>query len=451
MVIDVKNKRVTILGASRSGLGAAKLISGHGGQVFVTELASEDKMQAAVSMLNKLGIKYEFGGHSSSIYNCDFCVISPGISISSPVAEKFRSMNISLYSELEVASWFFKGEIIAVTGSNGKSTVTALTGEILKRAGIESITAGNIGTAFSEVAESVSSSGYAVVEVSSFQLEAVSDFRPHIGIFLNLTADHLNRHGTMDTYGKLKAGLFKNQTEEDIAVFNGDDEGVKNLLSNVRGKKYEFGLEQAEGRAGYVKNNILTVIGNSAEYQLADVSEIGIKGVHNVLNCLAASIAGINASVDTVIISEVLKTFKGLPHRMEFVEEIDGVKYYNDSKATNVDSVRYALTSFKEPVVLIAGGRDKDSDFSVLETMVKKHVRKMLLIGEAAEKMEKVLGPAVDTVLAESMEEAVYLASVSAEKGDAVLLSPACASFDMFRNFEDRGDKFKDLVRKLKK
>jgi len=450
MTIDVKNKSVTILGASKSGLGAAKLLSGHGAEVFVTELAPEEKMRYAVSILKDLGVKYEFGGHSDRIYNCDFCVISPGISVSSPVAEKIREKNIPLFSELEIASWFFKGKIIAVTGSNGKSTVTTLIGEILKKADIDCVVAGNIGTPFSEVAESVGSKGYAVVEVSSFQLEAISDFRPHIGVFLNLTADHLNRHGSMDVYGKLKAGLFKNQTREDYAIFNGDDRGVKDLMSGIISKKCEFGLEFVQGRTGYVLNDVLTVNKEPAEYSLINVSQMGMKGIHNVLNCLAASIAGIYTSVRPEVISEVLSTFKGLPHRMEFVDEINGVRYYNDSKATNVDSVWYALTSFKEPVVLIAGGRDKDSDFSVLKTMVKKHVKKLILIGEAAEKMEKVLGSETDFARAASMEEAVNIASVSAKRGDVVLLSPACASFDMFRNFEDRGEVFKHLVEKLR-
>jgi len=446
---NVKNLKISILGASRSGIAAAVLLKNHGADVFVSELAKEKEMESTASVLRNSGIAAEFGGHSSQVFNCDFCVISPGISINSDIAVNFKKRDIPVYSELEVASWFIKGKIIAVTGSNGKSTVTSLTGEILNSAGLNAYVAGNIGTPLSSVADKITKNDYAVVEVSSFQLEAVDRFKPDTGIFLNLTPDHLNRHGTMEEYGRLKALLFKNQTKDDAAIYYGDSQIVHKLMSECSGNKFEFGLKNKEKRAGFVEDGILTCIIKEEKYSLLRINELGIKGEHNVLNALAASLVALIHKVEPEAVESALKTFKGLSHRMEFIREVKGVKWYNDSKATNVDSVIYALNSFSEPVVLIAGGRDKDSDFTLLKEPVKKHVKKLIVIGEAAQKIERALVDVTDIYRASSMQDAVNKASKSAEHGDVVLLSPACASFDMFENFEHRGDVFRTLVRKI--
>jgi len=444
--MSVENKKVTVLGAGKSGLAAAKLLEKNGAGVFVSDSRSRDKVGDAADRLDALHIGAEFGGHSNRVFDCDFCVISPGISIDSREARAFKERNIPVFSELEAASWFCRGRIAAVTGSNGKSTVTSLIGEIFKHAGLETAVAGNIGTPFSAVAESVPPEGYAVLEVSSFQLEAVKYLKPSIGVFLNLTPDHLNRHGTMETYGMLKAALFANQTDEDVAVFWGDDPVVPGLLAGCPSRKVVFGIAPMPERQGCVKDGVIHCMVNGRDINVVEISRLRIKGEHNVLNAVAASLAALHAGVEPRILEEALCTFTGLAHRMEYAGTVNGVDFCNDSKATNIDAVVYALKSYTEPVVLIAGGRDKDSDFSLLRQAVQDHVRKIIVIGEASQKIAGALSAYVPVEKADSLEQAVHIAGEAAAPGETVLLSPACASFDMFDSFEHRGDEFKRIV-----
>jgi UDP-N-acetylmuramoylalanine--D-glutamate ligase len=446
---EIQGKKITVLGAARSGVAAAKLLAGKGAHLLVSEQAAYEKKEEEGHNLKALGIETEFGGHTSQIYDSDFWVVSPGISLSSPVIQNAKKQNIPIYGELEVASWYCQSPIVAVTGSNGKSTVTAILGEIFKNAAIPCVVAGNIGSPFSGSVERTVPEGVAVLEVSSFQLETIHKFHPKISILLNLTPDHLDRHGSMSIYGAIKSRIFENQSFEDWFIYNGCDDQVKALARKAKCKKAVFGLQDSTMPSGFIHDGQLTYTMDTAREMVMSIQDMRIRGEHNALNALAVLLAARLMDVPVNNIRNTLQSFPGLPHRLEFVREVDGIRWINDSKGTNVDSVWYALGSFLEPVILIAGGRDKDSDFSRLKKKIQERVRGIVLLGEAAEKMKEVFFGLCPIQTASSLQNAVEIASQIARNGDVVLLSPACASFDMFRNFEDRGDHFKELVRNL--
>jgi len=448
-LIDIRGKHVTVLGAGRSGVAVARLLSSKGAKVFLSETAPRETKSDEAKILAEANIPAEFGDHTSHTVQADLCVISPGIPQSSAVVKKIKSKRIPIFGELEVASWYCRSPILAVTGSNGKSTVTALLGEVFRAARKPCIVAGNIGTPFSGAVGETVPEGVAILEVSSFQLETIRRFRPHVAIFLNLTPDHLDRHGSLEDYGKLKARIFQNQTPSDYVVFNGMDSRVVALSRRAKSRKVVFGVEENRIPCGFVRSGMLTLRLEEGEETILPVNEMGIQGEHNVANGLACALAARLLGMKGEVIRRVFRLFKGLPHRMEFVRELDGVGWVNDSKATNVDSVWYALGSYSKPVVLIAGGRDKDSDFTVLRERIRERTRGVILLGEAAEKMAKAFQGVSSLVKAGSLKEAVLKAKDMARAGDIVLLSPACASFDMFQNFEDRGDQFKILVNQL--
>lgn len=444
--MDIQGKSIAVLGVGQSGLAVAKLLLRHGVRVFVSDSAPLDEKEEARELLNSLQIPYEFGEHSEKVLRHEGIVVSPGISLNHPILLSAQKACIPIWGELEVASWFCKSPIVAITGSNGKSTVTQWIGEVFQKSGLSTLVAGNIGNAFSEWVEKSVPEGVVVLEVSSFQLETIHTFHPFIAVFLNLSQDHLNRHGTLENYGKMKARIFENQTENDYAILNGEDDFVRLLTQSIYSKRVFFGHSECGEWCGFVRGGKLVLRLNGTEEELLSVSELALPGDHNLQNALAVALATRVFGINQEIISEALHTFRGLPHRLEWVRTLDQVRWVNDSKATNVDSVRYALGSFEAPIVLIAGGRDKDSDFTVLREEVKKKVRCGILIGEAAEKIEKAWERACPLIRANSLKEAVDMARKQAHSGDVVLLSPACASFDMFKNFEDRGEQFKKLV-----
>jgi UDP-N-acetylmuramoylalanine--D-glutamate ligase len=446
---EIRDKKITVLGAARSGIAVAELLAKEGARVLVSERSDEAGKMAQTKHLSDLGIQVELGAHSSRIYDSDYWVVSPGIPQTSPDIQKAVKLNIPVYGELEVASWFCRAPIIAVTGSNGKSTVTALLGEIFKQVEIPCVVAGNIGQSFSGTVQETVPEGVAVLEVSSFQLETIHHFRPKISIMLNLTPDHLDRHGSMEVYGDIKSRIFENQTAEDWFVYNGCDKEVVRLAAKANCQRAVFGSKDMEDVSGFDQDHMLTIRMLEKDENILPVQEMGIQGEHNVFNALAASVAARFMNVSCENIASTLRNFKGLPHRMEFVREFQGVRWINDSKATNVDSVWYALDSFTAPIILIAGGRDKDSDFSRLKDRVRCKVRSIILIGEAADKMEQIFRDVRPVQRATTLLHAVDLANQTAKKGDVVLLSPACASFDQFHDFEERGNRFKELVRKL--
>lgn len=448
-VSDIQNKRIAVLGAGRSGVNAALLLARHGGSVRLSDSGAVSLSPEQEQVLNEHHVAVELGGHSQAIYDADWWVLSPGIPMKAEVVRKAISMNIPITGELEVASWFSKAPVIAITGSNGKSTVTTWIGEMFKNAGIPCVVAGNIGKSFAAEVDKTVENGVAVIEVSSFQLETIQSFKPRVSIFLNLTPDHIDRHGSLLNYGKAKARIFENQDKTDYAIFNGKDNCVSALVSDAACQLVAFGADTAELDCAFIRDNTLVTRLQGQETRILAVDEIGIPGEHNVANAMATVLAAQILGVSPAVIADTLRNFKGLPHRLELIRERYGVHWVNDSKATNVDSMFYALGSYDAPIVLIAGGRDKASNFTVLREMVQKHVKAIVLIGEATEKIQKAFDGLCPIYCEPSLAAAVRQAENMVLPGQVVLLSPGCASFDMFKNFEDRGDQFRDLVNKL--
>jgi UDP-N-acetylmuramoylalanine--D-glutamate ligase len=449
-IIQLQHKKVSVIGAARSGIAVAALLKSHGATVLVSDAAPAEKLSEQIAMLKAADIEFEVGNHSARVFNCDWMVLSPGVPSDAAVVREARKRNISVVSELEVGSWFCQAPIVAITGSNGKTTTTTLLGEIFKDAQKHYVTAGNIGTAFSTVAEKLSVDDVAVLEVSSFQLDHIDSFRPKISILLNITPDHMDRYDhSMERYSASKARVFENQREEDILIYNADDEWTLNVIEHVHCKKIGFGISKYPDKGAWIEQGILTTRLNTSIVPIIPTAEIFIKGIHNVYNAMAAVLAAQVLGVDPASICHTLKTFKGVEHRLEFVRELEGIKYYNDSKGTNVDSVWYALQSFGEPIVLLLGGRDKGNDYSRLHELVERRVKAIVAIGESADTVELAFRGMTVVTKATSMKEAVSRAKFLAQPGDVVLLSPACSSFDWFDNYEHRGKVFKELVHEL--
>ena len=446
---DLKNNRVTVLGAGKSGLAAARLLSRHGSEVFISETKTKKDCDDVPYILGQENIPAEFGGHSEKIFQADWWVVSPGIPITSEPVQKALARHIAVYSEIEVASWFCRAPIVAVTGSNGKSTTTALIGHLIQTSGQSCVVAGNIGMPFADVVEETDDNGVVVLEVSSFQLELIQDFHPKVALFLNLSPDHLDRHGSLEVYSRMKARVYQNQTKSDFTVYNGMDPMVVGLATETKGVQIAFGLECKTTHCAYIDENHFRIKLFNKSESLGSLKDLRIPGEHNVLNALAAVTAARLMKTDVPSIKKGLQSFRGLPHRLEFVRIHEGIEWINDSKGTNVDSVWYALGSFNKPIILIAGGRDKDSNFAILKERIQQKVKTVILLGEARDKMKEALEGIDNIYLVSSLEEAVQKARSAAASGDVVLLSPACASFDMFENFEDRGNQFKELVNAL--
>lgn len=445
----IKGARVSVLGAARSGIAAAKLLKSHGATVFVSDRKRPEDAAPQIEILEGIGVEHEFGAHSDRLFDADFIVVSPGVPSNLNLVQHAMKVGLSVYSEIEVASWFCKAPIVAITGTNGKTTTTALTGKIFENSGRKTVVAGNIGYAVSDYVSDTNEDAVAVLEVSSFQLDHVDTFRPKAAVLLNITPDHLDRYENYQAYMNAKFRIFKNQDENDFAVYNHDDEAVDKHCSGLQVGRRPFSQKEQIGCGGFARDGKVYLVENGEPAYLIDTKDIGIPGPHNLYNSLAASLAARSLGVPAEVISETLRKFRGVEHRLEPVRTLGGVRYVNDSKATNVDSVWYALGSYESPIVLIAGGKDKGNDYSPLFEPVKKKVRAMILIGAAAPKMQKEFADKTKIVMASSMEDAVAKAKREAKKGDVVLLSPACASFDMFQDYEHRGREFKRLVMEL--
>ncbi len=443
---NVKGKKVTILGAARSGLAAARLLKNKGAQVFVSDLAQAAQKKDAVQFLEQVGIAHEFGVHSDRVFEADFCVLSPGIPVKSQVVQQMLKRGIPVYSEIEVASWFFKGRLIAVTGSNGKTTTTTLIGEMLKRKYPKAVVAGNIGQAFSDFVEQSEAQAWGVVEVSSFQLETIDRFHPQQVVLLNFAPNHLDRYDSYQDYMDAKWRVTKNLQNDDRLVYNAADAQIVKRLSELHCQKSGFHIEGDQRAECYFKNNTIYLKGEP----FVTVQEVALRGLHNYMNIMAAILAAHYAGVEEHDIKEVLKNFSGVEHRLEFVRELNGVRFVNDSKATTVESLYFALQSFEQPIVLIAGGKDKGSDFTKLNETIRERVKALVLIGAAAEKMQAAWQGLKPIYREETLQKAVERAYQLAQPGEVVLLSPACASFDMFQDFEDRGRQFKQIVNRLR-
>ncbi|MBN1398229.1 MAG: UDP-N-acetylmuramoyl-L-alanine--D-glutamate ligase [Bacteroidetes bacterium] len=446
----LKKKKVTVIGAARSGAAAAKLLRVNGAEVFVSDSSPAEKLQPSISWLNSESIEYETGKHSARVYECEIMVISPGVPSNAPVVLEAVKRDIKVFSELEIGSWFCRSPIVAVTGANGKTTTTTLIGRILDHAKKKHVVAGNIGTAFSSVVLELVETDIVVLEVSSFQLDHIDMFRPKISILLNITPDHMDRYDhSMEKYAASKARVFRNQQSEDILIYNADDEWTNRIITQAKCRKIAFSADKKTDEGAFVENEKLAVVLGGVKTEIIDIAGIFIKGKHNLYNSMAAVLAGQLLGVEAGFIRSTLEKFEGVEHRLEFVRSAGNVCYYNDSKATNVDSVWYALQAFKEPIVLLLGGRDKGNDYSQLTEVVRKKVKAIVAIGESAEKVEQAFRGVVGIKRADTMDEAVAAAHSLAESGDIVLLSPACASFDWFKNYEHRGQVFKELVKNL--
>ena len=450
---NINGRKISVLGAARSGIAVASLLKRNGAKVFVSDIAPEEKIQANIQKLKSTGIEYEINGHTDRVLDADIIIISPGVPSNNPIIDKALIKNIPILSELEIASWFCKAPIIAVTGTNGKTTTTTLIGKMLEDAGIKNIVGGNIGKAFSDFVETLDEKSIAVLEVSSFQLDYIQTFKPKISIILNITPDHLDRYdNNYEKYIASKCRIFENQTIDDYIIYNYDDDETQEQirrLASLHVTTLPFAVECRFSEGAFTENGMMTTVLNGNRTEIIRQDQIGIRGTHNLYNSMAAAVASQLMGASPTSISNTLKNFKGVEHRLEFVRELNGVTYINDSKATNVNSVWYALQSFEKPIILLLGGRDKGNDYTMLNDLIKKQVKTIIAIGESADKVNQHFNKITSVIKANSMEEAIKLAKNIASHGDIVLLSPACASFDWFENYEHRGKVFKQLVNSL--
>jgi len=490
--MELKGKKITVVGLARSGVGAANLLSEMGAAVTVTDIKSKDKLAGSIKKLAP-SVRLALGGHPDDLFmSADMIIVSPGVPLEIKPIASAKANGIKVIGELELAYQILqKSEVekqipfLAVTGSNGKSTTTTLIDHMLRKGGFKTLLGGNIGNALTEEIYKIvtsnklrvtsknskmaedsslvtrhSSLDFIVVEVSSFQLEAIEKFRPHIASILNITPDHLDRYHAMSEYSNAKAQIFLNQQGTDFLVLNADDpetikvESEKLKVKSNKPKILYFSRKmEVEGvyfKDGIIYSNFPFSVPETRNSELITADRVKIKGVHNLENAMAASAMALLANCPQEAVIDSLREFEGLEHRLELVREVNGVKYINDSKGTNVGAVVKSIESFNEPLILIAGGRDKAGDFSMLRNPAAEKVKAVVLIGEAAGKIQDALRDVTETVIARDLKEAVTLSSNLAKKGDVVLLSPACASFDMFQDFEDRGRQFKKIVAELR-
>ena len=477
---EIKDKNVTVVGMARSGTGSANLLAELGADVVITDMKQKDELGNFIQDLNP-SVRLVLGSHPEEIFvSADMVILSPGVPSDMPQVVRAQEIGIPVFGELELAYRLVtygagnphirpliragQGGFLAVTGTNGKSTTTALLGFMMQKSGFRTILGGNIGNALTkEIHQRLRHQeplDYIVAEISSFQLETIRDFRPRAAAIINITPDHLDRYHAMGAYRDAKARIFENQGEGDFLILNHDDPETMVLFrEKLNGKKpmpevhFFSRKEKVNGlftRDGVVHCNFQNGEQSIQNGELIAAEEIKIQGVHNLENAMAASAMALLAGCSVQAVRDSLKEFPGLEHRLEFVKELEGVQYFNDSKGTNVGAVVKSLESFPMPIILIAGGRDKAGDFSQLRELVRTRVKVLVLIGEAKEKIERALGDLTETVMADDMKNAVEISRRKAAPGDVVLLSPACASFDMFAHFEDRGQQFKKIVTGMK-
>jgi len=442
---DLKDNKVVILGAARSGLSAAIMLKKAGNSVFVSDI-NEKSMIKEKNYLSRSGIPFEFGKHSEQIYDADFVVLSPGIPSTNEIVKSIAARNIPIYSEIEVASWFCRSDIIAVTGSNGKTTTTTVLGKMLKHQYKDSFVAGNIGQPFSDFVLESSKGSWAAVEVSSFQLETIDRFHPNVALILNLAPNHLDWYETYEDYVVAKLRILRNLNPDDYVIIDGDDKELCERIINCTSRKYKFSVTGRHAEA-YLLNDSIFLFNE----KIIDIEDIALFGPHNYKNLMAAGIAAKIAGVPSAEIASVMRSFNGVPHRLEYVTEIKGIRFINDSKATTLESMEAALNSFRQPVILIAGGKDKGADFKRIRSLVGKKVKHAILIGAARDRIADTWDGVVPVTMADSLESAVRKGLEVSAAGDIVLLSPACSSFDMFQDFEDRGKKFKQIIKRIKR
>ncbi|MGA2021743.1 MAG: UDP-N-acetylmuramoyl-L-alanine--D-glutamate ligase [Candidatus Sulfotelmatobacter sp.] len=449
--MELKDKRVLVVGLGKSGVASALFLKAHGARVTVSDTKSGDELRNEIPTLLDHGITVETGGHGERTFRGqDLIVVSPGVPVDAPLLAQARALGEPVIGEIELAARFLPEPIVAITGSNGKTTTTSLTGGILTAGGLPTLVGGNIGTPAISLAERAKAETVIVLEVSSFQLETIEAFRPKVAVVLNVTPDHLDRHRTFEAYVDAKARIFENQRGEDFAVLNEDDPTCVTMAGRTQARVFWFSRQKEVKQGAWVRDGNVLFRDGEGQREIMQVSEVPLKGAHNLENVLAAVCAGALMGCEPENIRQAVREFKAVEHRLEYVATIRGVDYYNDSKATNVDATIKALESFPANIHLILGGKDKGSDYTVLNELLRQRVKRVYTIGAAAGKIESQIVSAkdggVEVVHAETLENALRKANAVAEAGDVVLLAPACASFDQFKNYEQRGQVFKEIV-----
>ena len=448
-MFDISGKKILIIGLARTGVATSFFCARHDAQVTAADTRAESELAESVAKLKTANVSLKLGGYTENILEGQELVIpSPGVPADSEILKAARAQNIPIWSEIELADRFLNGRLIGITGSNGKTTTTSLIEHILKNANFNTLLAGNIGTPLIDVVEKTTDQTVTVAELSSFQLELIEAFRPNISVFLNLTPDHLDRHGSMEAYAAAKARIFQNQTTADVAILNADDP-ASTPYAPTKPKVFWFSRKQRVAQGAFLLNEQIVFRHHGEEEIVLKQSAIQLPGAHNLENVLASVVATRLAGARPAEIEKGIRTFAGVEHRLEFVAELNGVRYYNDSKATNVDATMKAIDAFPGRVLIILGGKDKGSNYTVLQAPLREKAILALLIGAAAEKIAKQIAGNVPIERAGTIERAVEIASRAAQSGDIILLAPACASFDQFENYEHRGRVFKRLVHEL--
>jgi UDP-N-acetylmuramoylalanine--D-glutamate ligase len=451
--MQLKNKRVLVVGLGKSGLAAALFLRDRGARVTVSDTRSATALGDQIPALLEAGIMVESGGHGLLTFRRqDLIVVSPGVPLDTPEVKQAHQFGLTVIGELELASRFLQGQVVAITGSNGKTTTTTLIGEIFKDAGLKTQVGGNIGLPVIELIEESTPETWNVLEVSSFQLETTVEFRPKIALVLNITPDHLDRHKTFERYQAAKARITENQGPDGFLILNAEDKATQMIAAKTKAQVFWFSAARQIKQGAFVYGESIFFLGQDAgkPEPVLPVAEISLKGAHNVENVLAAVCAARLAGIPAESIRETIGKFHAVEHRLELVKTVAGVEYYNDSKATNVDATMKAVASFAGGIHLILGGKDKDSDYTLLAPLLRERVKTVYTIGSAAEKIERELAGVVKMVSAGTLDSAVSSAAASAAQGDVVLLAPACSSFDQFENYEHRGRAFREAVLLLK-
>ncbi|ACM19140.1 UDP-N-acetylmuramyl-L-alanine--D-glutamate ligase [Geotalea daltonii FRC-32] len=447
--MEIKGKKILVVGLARTGVAVARFLASRGAKVTVTDMKEESELADYLLQLEDLDLNLELGRHDKHTFlMSDLIVVSPGVPMDISPLLMAKAQRRVVISEIELAAAFIKAPMVAITGTNGKTTTTTLAGEIFKACGVETFVGGNIGNPLIELVTSGNDVAQVVVELSSFQLEGIQRFRPKVAVLLNITEDHLDRYASYQDYIDAKLRIFENQTVDDFAVLNVDDPLVAACAATVKSRVFPFSQRKELAEGIFCSKGIIVYRWQGSELRF-DTAAFKLKGVHNIENIMAALASTLLSGADPIKAGRAVESFKGLRHRMEFIREVGGVAYYEDSKGTNVGSVVKSLESFDKGITLIAGGKDKGGSYAPLADLVRERVKHLILIGEAKERIEAELGNLTDTHKAATLEDAVAIAHRLAKAGEVVLFSPACSSFDMFKDYAERAERFNAAVRAL--
>jgi UDP-N-acetylmuramoylalanine--D-glutamate ligase len=450
--MDLRGKKVLVVGLARTGAAAVRFLAERGAKVRVSEVKKAEELKAPLEALRGLPVEWELGGHTVPFFlGAELIVVSPGVRLSLPQLEKARGKGIPVISEIELAFRFLRRPAVAITGTNGKTTTTTMIGAMLKTWGKKAFVGGNIGNPLIDFVAGPQEEAWAVIELSSYQLEGIQKFRPAVSVLLNITEDHLDRYPSFQAYGEAKGRIFENQGKEDFAVLNADDPLTFQFAHRIQPQIFLFSRERSVPVGCFLDRGAILFQGTDGARERFSLERLKIRGTHNLENLMASIAAAKTCGCPREPLQRVIEEFEGLEHRLEWVRDLEGVKFFNDSKGTNVGSVVKSLMSFEEPVLLIAGGRDKEGDYGPLKDLIAGKVKGMALIGEARDRMFAALGNLTETVKLHSLEAAVEWAWSRARPGDVVVLSPACSSFDMFTNYQERGKRFKEIVAGLRR